>query len=390
MPVSIAPPDPRLYVILAEAGFSDDIFNARQHRGCELVEQYVLHLALELVERLGLDGPLAEGRGVDDLLRERGFAAGFRLPLRWLLERLVAAGLLVREGVAYRLPRPLPPAALAELGQEGLACDPSYAPTYALLDEAAAVYSRVARGETSGERALFQRVALWCAYFNNANGYYALTNRVAARVAAARVAGQGAAVLEVGGGLGSATEALIDALVERGTLRSISAYTFTEPVAFFRRRAERGLAALRSGLPFTFFSLDINEPWPSQGIRPGTLALVWGVNVFHLARNLAGALHEALTSLAPGGWLVLGEGLRPFPTAPVGAEFPFQILESFVDVALDPETRPMPGFLTAEQWQHALADAGFEAIEIVPDVVRLRAVHPGFFAAAVCGRRPHS
>ena len=32
MPVSIAPPDPRLYVILAEAGFSDDIFNPRQHR----------------------------------------------------------------------------------------------------------------------------------------------------------------------------------------------------------------------------------------------------------------------------------------------------------------------------------------------------------------------
>ena len=36
-----------------------------------------------------------------------------------------------------------------------------------MLDEAAAIYPRVARGETSGERALFQRAALWTAYFNN-------------------------------------------------------------------------------------------------------------------------------------------------------------------------------------------------------------------------------
>jgi hypothetical protein len=116
--------------------------------------------------------------------------------------------------------------------------------------------------------------------------------------------------------------------------------------------------------------------------------LVWGVNVFHLARDLRSALEQARASLAPGGWVVLGEGVRPFAGVPVGTELPFQILESFTDVELDPETRPSPGFLTAEQWQRALGRAGFGRVEIVPDVVRLRALHPGFFAAAVCCRRP--
>jgi len=52
-------------------------------------------------------------------------------------------------------------------------------------------------------------------------------------------------VLEVGAGLGSATEALLDALDERGTLGTLSAYLVTDPVALFRRRTERTLRAVR-------------------------------------------------------------------------------------------------------------------------------------------------
>src|SRR3989442_301345 len=116
-----------------------------------------------------------------------------------------------------------------------------YAPAYVLLDEAAAVYPRVARGETSGERALFLRVALWCAYFSNENRYYAINNRLGAAVAAARLGAEPGCVLEVGAGLGSATEALLELLSARGRLGGLTSYRFTEPVAFFRRRAQRTL-----------------------------------------------------------------------------------------------------------------------------------------------------
>jgi SAM-dependent methyltransferase len=114
---------------------------------------------------------------------------------------------------------------------------------------------------------------------------------------------------------------------------------------------------------------------------------VWGVNVFHLARDLDAVLAEATAALAPGGWLVVGEGLRPISGRPVAVELPFVLLESWGDVRLDPERRPTPGFLTGEEWLDALRRAGLAPLEVVPDAIALRAIHPGFFAAAVCGRK---
>jgi SAM-dependent methyltransferase len=378
--IETPPADPRLYAVLAEAGLAEDLVNPRQHRSCELVERYALEHAIALADGLGLGDLLAEPRTVDDLLAARGFVASFSHALRWLLERLAGAGLVEREGARYVRRALLPAPLLDAVRAAGNETDPAYAPAYALLDEAAAIYPRVARGETSGERALFLRAALWVSYFSNANPYYALNNRITARAAATRLAGSGR-VLELGAGLGSATAALLD------LHPSLTAYHVTEPVVFFRRRAERTLVAAYPGVPLSVDGLDLNQPWAAQGIGPASQDLVWGVNVFHLAHDLAATLAEARAALAPGGWLVVGEGLRPFPTTPVGAELPFQILESFTAVTLDPETRPTPGFLTAETWRDALVRAGFADVEIVPDAIRLRAIHAAFYAAAICGRR---
>ena len=192
-------------------------------------------------------------------------------------------------------------------------------------------------------------------------------------------------MLEIGAGLGSATAALLEILATRGDVSALASYQFTEPVVFFRRRAQRELETRHPTLPWAFTALDLNAPWSEQGVAPGSVGLVWGVNVFHLARNLGTVLAEARAALAPGGWLVVGEGVRP-SAEPAGAEFPFLLLESFTGVELDPVTRPTAGFLTAEHWTRALAAAGFADVRLVPDVVRLRAIHPGFYAAAICGR----
>jgi SAM-dependent methyltransferase len=382
------PPDPRLYTLLAAAGFGDDLFNPRQHRSGQLVERYALELAVDLAERLELASLLAAPVTAEDIAEARGFAPAFAPALRWLLARLAAADLLVRDGARHRLAAPLPAPPLAALRAEILAVDPTYAPPLALLDEAAALYPRVARGEVDGERALFLRATLWVAYFNNANPYYALNNRVSARAAADRLPAARARVLEVGAGLGSAAEALLGELDAAGRLGSLAAYHATEPVVFFRRRAERMLAAAWPGVPLASAALDVSAPWGDQGVAPASVDLVWGVNVFHLARRLDATLREAWAALAPGGWLVCGEGLRPGPATPVGAELPFQLLRSFTDVELDPVTRPTPGFLTAELWHAALDRTGFTDVTLVPDALRLRALYPGFIAAAICGRRP--
>lgn len=388
-PLYIPPPDPRALAALAREGLGD-LFHERQHRACTLVERYALDLACGVAATLGLPDHLGTPRSVGDLLAASRLAPGFAPALRWLLDVLVQRGVARRQDEEYVRCAPLPALTLDALRAAGLAVDPSYEPAYALLDEAAALYPRVAHGETVAERALFLRARLWQAYFSNHNGYYALGNYVAARAAARCLAeGGGGPVLEVGAGLGSACEALLETLAARGLRSRLTAYVMTEPAAFFRRRAEAALARHWPHLRIVAGTLDINEPWPSaEAIGGEPFALVWGVNVFHLARDLEATLAAARSVLRPGGWLVIGEGLRPRPEEAVAAELPFRLLRSYADVRLDPVRRPTPGFLTAAAWQAALADTGFEAVHLVPDAERLAPYYPGFLAAAVCGQRP--
>lgn len=375
--VDVTPPDSRLYAPLAAAGLSPDPFDPIQDRACKLVDLYTLHVAIDLLRELADPGLLSSGASADDLLAKGGYVAAFRPAFGWLLGRAAAAGVDVRA--------PLPRTDRAAVRAACLATEPSYVPAFTLMDEAAALYPRVARGEVSGDRALLMKASLWVAYFDNRNGYYALNNRVVAAAVASRAAGAGPVrVLEVGAGLGSATEAVL------ARLPAVERYHVTEPLPFFRKRAERTLRPAHPGVTFEFGALDVNGSWAAQGVRPAGQTFVVGVNVFHLARNLAATLREAFEALEPGGWLVAGEAIRPQPHACVGAELPFQILQSYLAVETDPELRPTPGFLTAEGWAEALRRAGFSEIELVPDAARLRELWEGAITAAVCGRRPRA
>ncbi len=64
----------------------------------------------------------------------------------------------------------------------------------------------------------------------------------------------------------------------------------------------------------------------------------------------------------------------------------FQILDSFTNVETDPEFRPNPGFLTAEQWRRAFSRAGFAQAKVAPDIDRIREIYPHFFTGAIAGQ----
>jgi SAM-dependent methyltransferase len=391
--LEVAAPDPRLTALLG--GLPEGLFSERFHRSHELADRYVLELALEIARGLDLAGGLAAPVSARELAARRGFAAGFQPALGWLLAWLAAAGWLRASGPAdaprYALDRQLRAGDPGRLRAALLAADPRNAPTVDLLEAAAAAYPRVARGETTGEEELFAPGSTrWAGYFDNANPLYAVNNQLAAAAATrhAIAAGGGALrVLEVGAGAGSATHALLDALAAAGRLAGPATLLVTEPVPFLRRRAERSLRA-RPGPTPSFAALDIDRDWVAQGAAPGSFDLVYAVNVLHVARDLLFSLRQAWTALRPGGWLVLGECVRPYPGRPVAAELVFQILERFADVSTDPEIRPYHGFLAPEHWRRALDAAGFAPVEIVPDLIRIRDIYPRFSTGALCGQRP--
>ena len=267
--------------------------------------------------------------------------------------------------------------------------DPGNTATLDLLDHAARLYGIVANGEKSGDQNLLgpQGVPLWLNYFNNDNLTYAVNNWVGAAAAADRLSSRPTLrVLEIGAGTGSATEILLTLLGERELLPRLERYVVTEPNAYFRRCNQRKLAAQYPNLPLEWTTVDLDLPWRAQGIAPGEFDLVYAVNVMHISKNLLFSLNEARSALTTDGWLVIGECVRPYDNQPMYPELIFQILDSFTNVETDPEIRPNPGFLTAEQWRRAFSRAGFTRTEIAPDIERIREIYPHFFTGAICGQ----
>jgi SAM-dependent methyltransferase len=383
--------DPRLAACLKE--FPPAIFSERLYQSIELMERYSIELAVDLLGRLNLAEQLGVWRSVDELCSVLGFQPRFRLPLHWILTRLVKTGCVdVRSDSgnrSYRLQKTPWQPDLGCLRTLALNIDPGNAATLDLLDHAARLYEIVAMGEKSGDQNLLgpQGVPLWLNYFHNDNLTYAVNNWVGGIAAADRLYSQPTLrVIEIGAGTGSATEILLRLLGKRDLLPRLERYVVTEPNSYFRRCNQRKLAAQYPNLPLEWKALDLDMPWSAQGIASGEFDLVYAVNVMHIAKNLLFSLNEARSALAAGGWLVIGECVRPYDNQPMYPELMFQILDSFTSVETDPEIRPNPGFLTAEQWRRAFSRAGFTRTEIAPDIERIREIYPHFFTGAICGR----
>src|SRR6476659_7773767 len=383
--------DPRLAACLKK--FPTAIFSERLYQSIELMERYSIELDIDLLGRLNLAEQLGRWRSADELCSVFGFQPRFRLPLHWILTRLVETGCVDVESDSgnrsYRLQKMPWQPDLGCLRTLALNIDPRNAATLDLLDHAARLYEIVATGEKSGDQNMLgpQGVPLWVNYLNNDNLTYAVNNWVGAAAAADRVYSKPTLrVLEIGAGTGSATEILLTLLNERGLLPRLECYVITEPNAYFRRSNQRKLTAQYPNLPLEWSTVDIDLPWSAQGIGSGEFDLVYAVNVMHISKNLLFSLKEARSALARDGWLGIGECVRPYDNQPMYPEFMFQILDSFTNVETDPEIRPNPGFLAGEQWRGAFFRAAFTRTEIAPDIERIREIYPHFFTGAICGQ----
>ena len=380
--------DPRLHEILAD--YPEDLFTERFYRSWELLDRYGRNWALRLAAELGLVDVLERPRTAEEARDELGFSPSFDRALEWIFAMLLETGVVRAqpEGRYVWMQQGPPVDRLEELRREALEQDPANAAALDLLDAAGRAYPRVARGETSGQDALFGlgQTGLWLAYFHNDNPIYAVNNRLAAFSAAKRLPEGPFSVLELGGGGASGTRAFLEILRDDDRLDDLARYRFTEPSPFFRRRAERGLQADWPDLPWEFGALDIDRPLGEQEIEPGSFDLVLAVNVLHVADDLDTSLPDIRRALAPGGWLVGAESIRPWADRPISTEMIFQILEDFWDVDLDPDRRPTPGFLTAEHWRRLLRENGFEDVAVEPDPEAIREVYDRFCTGVVVGR----
>jgi len=361
----------------------------------EHFDRFTVDWVLRLVHELELDKPLAAG-GVSagELVRTRGFVPRAEIPLRWFLRKLAHSGYLDESAsgadATYRSRGPLPPGDPDRAEASARAIDPGSLPAFAVVRAMVEHVPEFLRGEKTGEEILFSpaRLPLWFDYFSNDNLLYQINNRLGAEAVVRALPDRPAAIVELGGGSGSAAMALAERLARDGALARIEGYHFTEIVPTFLRRAERSLRARFPELPLTFSRVDMDRSLEEQGIVPESADVVYAVNTVHIARDLDATLRRIRGVLRPGGAAVFSECVRPFPDQPIYVEFVFNFLENFTGVATDPATRPNHGFLTPANWRDALAAAGFERPEILPDVESLARHYDAFFVAAVTAWKP--
>jgi SAM-dependent methyltransferase len=403
-----APPDAPAPSSAAAAAAADELraylpaalapaFDASFVRSSALYEEFVHRLVVRVFREAGLADAARDGGAAADLAARAGLdPARAAVPVDWMLRHLAARGLVEAEpddgrGPAFRLRAPLPAPDPAPLLEEQGRHDPSWTPSYVLAETVARDYPAFLAGRVSGEAVLFSptRFRLWLDYFSNANGLYAVNNRVGALALAEWLPRPDGAILELGGGLASGTVAALEALEAGGRGAELHEYRFTELVPAFLRR---GQAVLQARFPdarfLRFGQLDMNRPFGEQGVPEGRVSAVYAVNTLHVAHDLGATLAEVLRALGPQGRLVVSECIRPFPGQAVYAEFVFNLMEAFRTPRLHPDWRPNGGFLTPEQWARALETAGFVDVRFLPDIQRIRRRFPAFYVAAIGAMRP--
>ena len=269
-----------------------------------LLHRFSTAMIVDTLRICGLFTHVGERASVADAAQRGGIVvAQHRLLGRWLT-RLVNEGMLRAEGEEFVSDQPLPqlePSSLLPEVERRLAAD---APLLTYVRHCAQLLHAVMTGRAAALDTLFPggSFALAEALYTTASSAQYINALAAAAVAPVvdhpperRVA----RVLEIGGGTGGTTAALVNRVAGSGT-----EYWFTDVSDTFLARAHERFGAqvtLRTAV------FDADQTGAEQGIPHGAFDIVTSANALHATRNLTAAIGHVRDLLAPGGYLVLVE-----------------------------------------------------------------------------------
>ena len=284
-----------------------------------------------------------------------------------MLDIAAEDGWLVREGAAYRVTGQPLPTDPEPLGDALARAHPDALAELQLTQRCARELAAVLQGRTDPLALLFPGGSLADTerlYRDSppAQAYNGLVARLVAAVAAAR-GGEAATrplrVLEIGAGTGSTTAYVLPRLAEVAT-PGVLQYTFTDVSPLFLNRA-RDKFGTQEG--FEARLLDIGQPPQAQGFDAQGYDIVIGANVLHATPDLGRTLAHTRELLAPGGTLVLLEGVTPqrFGDLTVG------LLEGWW--AFTDTQRRQYALMSRAQWLQLLEESGFAEAAALPGEV---------------------
>ena len=156
-------------------------------------------------------------------------------------------------------------------------------------------------------------------------------------------------ILEVGGGHGGATTAVMQALPE-----NTSSFCFTDISRYFLQNAGE---KFKDAPFFSCRLFDLDEEIVSQGFAPHAYDVIIAASVLHDVKRIAPSLARLRSLLKPGGVLFIIEQTLFFKAHDLTMG-----LQQGFDVFEDTDLRPLHPLLSGDQWEEQLKLAGFDGV----------------------------
>ncbi len=299
-------------------------------------------------------------RDIDAQRKTLGVIPAFRKFHEYMLRVLAEDGVIERRGGAFTvLEDPRIHADTDVAAERVRAVAAGFAGTIELLDHCGRHYRDVLSGEIPGISVLFvdgnrefldQKLRRETVEHRNLRVY----RRVAVEFVAELASSRQLRILEIGGGGGTLTWELAEAL--RGC---DAQYTFTDigpsiVAAARREAASRGLVSI------DFRTLDITRDPAGQGFANEQFDIVLGLNVVHATPDLDDSLMQLTKLLVPGGILALIEYVR----SPRWDDLIWGVTEGWW--CFEDAYRDHIALTDIATWESVLHDRGFVDVRGIP------------------------
>ncbi len=314
-----------------------------------LAAMYIWRALRELGGALDVGGGFANS----GVARDLGVLPRHERQLNRLLTILAEDGALARNGDAWVVQQPIDDSGLEQLRDTLRAESTPFTGELEMMVRCGEHLAAALAGRTDPLELIFPGGSLDAVHriYRDSpfpKAYNALVSDAVSALIAQRAPGRPLRILEVGGGSGGTTAAVLDA-IPAGECE----YVFTDASALFLARA-RARFAHRSDISYQV--LDLEQDLTAQGFGDQTFDILIGANVIHATRDLEATFARLQPYLAPGSMLLMLEMSHPSRWV----DLSFGLTDGWW--AFSDQYRTDYPLLAPALWERVLADAGYSEV----------------------------
>lgn len=375
-----------------EDWYLNDLINKTIQNIWKLTDYYLLKSIDNILDKTNIKSILKDFVTIDTILSKNEYDPKVYNSLKWMLERLALEGYIEKKeensNTFYKWSGKTIDYNLEEIRNKAEKYAPTSIAAFNMIKLMADNYPDFLSSKKSGVDIIFspENIEITNEYYSN-NLFYNVHNIAGAKIVNWDISSRdNPTIIEIGGGLGGGTKQFIIQRLKEGLSLNNFKYIFTDIANKMLRNTKKDLLSITDNLSsFEFKKLDFNSSLESQGYKPESADVIWGVNAIHVAYDLRFSLNEILKTLKKGGSFIISETVRPSGNKMIQQEFLLNTLSDYWNVKLDKDIRPRHGFMEWQDWVNAFINVGFKDVKTIPDMSILEQRYDNCYVAIIRG-----